>query len=165
MNQPFNYAPWVQIGVSVLTIAASIGTAYWLQNRAFERQSRSELKVQVAALIAIAGRAEAVLVRLDKRAASASFKKEELGWLESECEALQATVGGIDLMSIKDSALISHIAELQEAARTGCRRLGWAASHVRKDQPVKTDQFDDPLRRAQRALKGFGDYKLPKTLA
>jgi hypothetical protein len=161
VNQPFNAAPWIQIGLSVLTIAASIGSAYWLQNRLLQRQATRELKVQIAALIAIAERTEKILERLEKRAQAATFKKAELGWLESECEALQLTVGGIDLMSIRDPSLIESVAELQEAARTGFRRFGYVSGHVRANEAVKADDFDDPLGRARKALKAFGNYKLP----
>ncbi len=67
----------------MLTIAASIGSAYGLQNRLLQRQATRELKVQIAALIAIAERTEKILERLEKRARAATFKKAELGWLES----------------------------------------------------------------------------------
>lgn len=150
-----DWPAWVQAIGSVVAIGVSIWLGIWLPGRDRKRHQADELRNQVIAVSAIAKRSVRMLERLDERAQKGSFTKDALGWLMTEMEATVATVGAIDLMAIRSPALIGHVAELQEAVRTGLRRFNWAANHIRKGELTKSDEFSEPLARANKAMAGL----------
>jgi hypothetical protein len=152
INDGADWPAWVQAVGSVLAILVTVGSGIYLQDRERKRKEADSLANQIAALTAIAERCVKLLERLNERATKGTLARDELGWLGDEALAMEATTNAIDLMSIRSTALIAQAAELQEAARTCRRRLGYAAASVKNGRQTKNDQFDDPLERARKAL-------------
>jgi hypothetical protein len=126
-----------------------------LQDRDRRLRARDLLSDQVAALTAIATTCVDALERLDRRAKENTLTVNELGWLEDETLAMEGVVSAVDLMSIRSTAVIAEVARLQEAARTGRRRLRLTARDVRKGKPLRQQWFEEPLRNARRALQAL----------
>ena len=155
-----DWPAWVQAVGSVVAIVVSVFLGVWLQDRERRKKDVAELRNQVVALTAIGERCVQTLARLDKRAREQTITKDILGWLTDEAEATEEAAAAIDLMTLRSPEITKHVAELQEATRTGRRRLGYVARTVRSDGVLKLDDFEAPLDKAKVALAKIKDFSV-----
>ncbi|MBV5270332.1 MAG: hypothetical protein JZU55_11075 [Afipia sp.] len=148
-------AAWVQAIFSVV----AIGVAIWLPKRDRLEQRKQQFEVQKRALISIAKRGKVTLDRLHSRAVKKVVPRSEFGWLRDEAEAISATADRVDLTTLLDSSLADAFVEVQEACRTGARRLKQVINDAKNEDgkitaniPVSADKFDNPLKRVTDAI-------------
>jgi hypothetical protein len=156
-----DWPAWVQAVGSVVAIVVSVILGFWLQDRDRAKKDAHELQNQITALIAISERCVKNLERLDERARKQTFKADGLGWLMDEAEATERVAAAVDLMTLRSPDLTKEVAELQEATRTGRRRLGYATPAI-KCGKLPDQDFVEPLAKARGALvkiKGLSKQK------
>lgn len=153
VGQGFDWlALWQTIG-TVGAIPASVFGALWVQDLGRRSDARHRLNNQTLALIEIGERCVASVGRLHKRANAGTFKRDELGWLTEDAAAIEANIGAINLMEIASAPHIKRVAELHEAARTARRRLGYNKNSISRGGQPRSDLFDEPYEKAEKALK------------
>lgn len=146
-------AAWIQALFSII----AIGVAIWLPQR--DRQVQQQFESQGAALISIAKRGKTTLDRLRTRAIRHEIPRSEFGWLRDEAEATSAVADRVDLTTLLDSRLADVFVEVQEACRTGARRLKQVINDAKNEVgriaaniPIGADKFDNPLQRITGAI-------------